>query len=231
MYELSEASWRTPGGQPVRSLIREGTNDWNTQNAIFTGEYPIPTGRSGKALDVGAYLGGVAMAYALDNPEATVYAIEPVPANCELIRRNLELNDLTARVKLVEGAVGGDHNPISVWYGYRGNESAEHHAFVGNSTLAYDNGGMLPHDEATYTPITLSDLTVTGDIEWLKIDTEGAEWAFLTGPVARVETIVGEWHPVRGHTVADMASILGSTHVVTFSGPTEGPGGFVAVRR
>jgi FkbM family methyltransferase len=231
MYELREHAWRTPGGHAVRSFIRDGTNDWNTQNAIFTGEYDIPRNRTGRAVDIGAYLGGVAMAYALDNPEATVYAIEPVPPNAELIRRNLDLNGLTERVKLVEGAVGGNHNPIQVWYGYRGNEAAEHHAFVGNSTLAYDNGGMLPHEEVTYTPITLSDLTVRGDIEWLKIDTEGAEWEFLTGPVERVETIVGEWHPVRGHTLADMASLLGSTHVVTFSGPQTGPGGFTAVRR
>lgn len=231
MYELSEGRWRTPGGHEVRSFLRAGTNDWNTQNAIFGGEYPIPRGNKGTAVDIGAYLGGVAMAYALDNPEARVIAIEPVPPNAELIRRNLELNGLTERVTLVEGAVSGNHNPVSVWYGYRGTESAEHHAFVGNSTLAYDNGGMLPHEEATYTPVTLSDLTVTGDIEWLKIDTEGAEWEFLTGPVERVATIVGEWHPVRGHTLADMASLLGETHVVTFSGPQTGPGGFVAARR
>lgn len=231
MYEVREHTWRTPGGHEVRSLIRDGTNDWNTQNAIFGGEYDIPSGRSGLAVDIGAYLGGVAIAYALDNPDSRVIAIEPVPPNADLIRRNVELNGVGDRVKVVECAVGGNHNPVSVWYGYRGNASVEHHAFVGNSTLAYDHGGELEHEEVTYTPITLSDLTTRQDVDWLKIDTEGAEWEFLTGPVERVAHIVGEWHPVRGHTLAEMAALLGRTHVVTFSGPSEGPGEFVAVRR
>ena len=228
MYEVRESVWRTPGGHEVRSLIRDGTNDWNTQNAIFADdEYGIPSGQSGVAIDVGAYLGGVSIAYALDNPEARVIAIEPVPPNVELIRQNIALNGLEGRILVIAGAVGtGD---VTVPYAYTGSESAEHHAFVGGSTL-FDP--TEAHETVTYPGLTLTRLVAGNDIAWLKIDTEGAEWTFLDDPaVANIETIVGEWHPYGGHTVGDMASLLGSTHVVTFSGPQAGPGGFRAVRR
>ena len=232
MYEVTEGSFRSPGGQALTVFYRKDTNDWNTVSATLTGdEYHLPRGLSGRAVDVGGYLGTVGIALAADNPGLAVTIIEPVPPNAALIRRNIEANGLSDRVTLIEGAASGDHEPVTVWYGYRGNEAAEHHAFVGNSTLAYDGSGILPHEEVTYTPLTLADLLADGEIDWLKIDTEGAEWSFLTGPVEMVREIVGEWHPVRGHTLADMAALLGPTHVVTFDGPQTGPGGFRAVRR
>lgn len=231
-YPIAQATFRSPGGRPLTFSYRENTNDWNTLVASVTeDEYRLPRGLSGRAVDVGGYLGSVGIALAADNPGLQVTIIEPVPPNAALIRKNIEHNDLGDRVTLIEGAISGDHNPVTVWYGYRGNEAAEHHAFVGNSTLAYANGGELEHDEVTYTPITLADLTVKGDLDYLKIDCEGGEWSFLEGPVERVQTIVGEWHPVHGHTVGDLAALLGKTHVVTFSGPQAGPGGFRAVRR
>lgn len=231
-YEIQQGSFRSPGGHALTVFYRLDTNDWNTVSATLTGdEYHLPRDLSGRAVDVGGYLGTVGIALAADNPDLRVTIIEPVPPNAALIRRNIEANDLRDRVTLIEGAASGDHEPVTISYGYRGSESLEHHAFVGNSTLAYDGPGEAPHDEITYTPLTLADLLADGDIDWLKIDTEGAEWSFLTGPVERVREIVGEWHPVRGHTLADMAALLGPTHVVTFDGPQTGPGGFRAVRR
>lgn len=235
-YALAQGIWQTPAGNLARFTYREGTNDWNTLSAILThDEYHLPKGKGGVAVDIGGYLGGVAIAYALDNPDATVYVIEPVPPNLQLIRRNVTLNGLDARVNVIAGAVGGpDDREVTVWYGYRGTEAAEHHAFVGNSTLAYDNGGMLPHEDVTYRPITLASLLylVGGKIDWLKIDTEGGEWSFLAGEgLESVEVIRGEWHPVRGHVQSDITDLIGETHRVTFDGPVEGPGGFLGERR
>ncbi len=231
-YAIQTGQWRTPAGHEMTVHYRSDTNDWNTVSATLThDEYHLPRRMTGRAVDVGGYLGTVGIALALDNPEMTVTIIEPVPFNAQLIRQNIDAADLWDRVALIEGAVSGDHEPVTVSFGYRGSESLEHHAFVGNSTLAYDGPGAADHDEVTYTPVTLADLLADGDIDWLKIDTEGAEWAFLTGPVKRVREIVGEWHPVRGHTLADMAKLLGKTHDVTFDGPEAGPGGFRAVRK
>ena len=236
-YARATAQWLTPHGKPVTFHYRVDTNDWNTISSTMAphNEYAIPEGLTGVAVDLGAYLGSVAISLAVDNPDLRVIAVEPVPPNADLIEQNIAANGLGDRIELIRGAIGGpDDDEIKVWYGYQGNVSAEHHAFVGNSTLAYDHGGELEHEEVLYHRITLSDLvTAYGYIDWLKIDTEGGEWAFLsdTEGLKHVGTLTGEWHPVRGHVIGDVLALLDNTHTVTFSGPQTGPGGFVAVRK
>ena len=233
MYALAEAIFQTPRGQPARCRYRTDTSDWNTlYSALNEDEYQLRgVSLAGLALDIGAHIGAVTLGLAIDNPDLRVIAVEPVPDNARLLRENVALNGLDDRVMVIEGAAG--RGTVTVWYGYRGTETAEHHAFIGNSSLAYDHGGSLDHDEITYEGHTLSDLApATVTVALLKIDNEGGEYDFLDDPaVSRCERIVGEWHNVRGHVQTDIASLLGATHVVTFSGPVGGPGGFTAVRR
>lgn len=230
-YAVTSATFRTPRGQPADMLYREGTNDWNTLNACMTEDEYSVRGRhfSGTALDVGAYLGGVAISLALDNPELRVVAIEPVPSNADLTRQNVTRNGLDGRVTVIEGAVG-NLDPITVDYGYRGSESADHHAFVGNSSFGFDNG--IEHESVTFPPTTLSSLIAEhGHVGLIKIDCEGGEYAFLSDPaVASVDLILGEWHPVQGKTIADVMALL-PDHTLTFTGPQGGPGGFEAVAK
>ena len=231
MYAPAAAVFRTPRGNPATMHYRTDSSDWNTlYSALNEDEYGLAGyALTGLALDIGAHIGAVTVALALDNPDLHVIAVEPVPDNARLLRENVVLNGLKDRVTVIEGAAGSGE--VTVWYGYRGSETAEHHAFIGNSSLAYDHGGENEHDEITYQGVTLSDLA-DGDVALLKIDNEGGEYDFLADPaVSRCERIVGEWHNVRGHVQTDIASLLGATHVVTFSGPVGGPGGFLAVRR
>lgn len=242
MYETQTGVFRTPHGRSVEMAIRADTNDWNTLQACMTeDEYGLRDYRiDGAAIDIGGYLGGVGIGLALDNPEARVIIVEPVPPNAALIRQNIALNGVTDRVTLIEGAAGGP-DPVHVWYGYRGTELAEHHAFVGNSTLAYDNGGELAHEEVVHeVPWSLADLIKASGaerVDIVKIDCEGGEWVILADPaVSRVDLIVGEAHSVRGHRGSDIVDLLADTHVVTLTGNPDdiaagGTCGFVAVRR
>jgi FkbM family methyltransferase len=233
MYDIREHDFRTPQGNPILMAYREDTNDWNTLTATLTeDEYSLPSGLSGIALDIGGYLGSVGIALALDNPDLQVTVVEPVPPNADLIERNIAANRVWNRVHLVRGAVGKRGTLVSVKYGYLGNEKATHHAFVGNSTL------MDPEDEdavitLTYSALDIAALVGDDDVAFCKVDTEGGEYAFLDDPrgVAQLQTIVGEWHNVDGHVIGDIAFLLSPTHLVTFSGPQTGPGGFRAVRR
>lgn len=232
-YPVVTDGFHTPHGRPVRMSYRLDTNDYNTLFATLdSDEYHLPKGLTGMALDIGGYLGSVGIALAVDNPDLHVVIVEPVPPNADLIRRNIEDNGVGDRVSLIEGAAGHGGETVEVWYGYRGSESLEHHAFVGNSTLAYESSPTA-HESVLYVGKGLADFVAEyGPLAFVKIDTEGAEWAFLDSPAVKdVETIVGEWHPVRGHTQADMLALLDDTHEVTFDGPQAGPGGFRAVRR
>lgn len=229
MYELERESFATPHGNYVQLNVRTGTNDHNTVNSCLNeDEYGLRRlTLSGKALDVGAHIGSVAIALAVDFPDLEIIALEAVPPNCELIRLNLALNGLSQRVTVLKGAACKPRQKLQkVAYGYRGSVLAEHHAFIGNATLVsasvdHDVASVLCHSLAEFVPL-----------DFLKIDCEGGEWAFLRGPaLAQVARIHGEWHPTEGHVQADMLAVLSPTHDVTFSGPIEGPGGFVAVRK
>ena len=206
--------------------IRADTNDHNTVNACLNGdEYGLRDLRlSGKALDVGAYVGGVTVALAMDNPDLHVTAIEPVPGNVELLLKNVAANDLMSRVTVIEGAAG-DGSEVNIRYGYSGSELACHHAYVGNMSLLEEPGPDNPH---TVTRMRSQTLRSLGDFAFVKIDCEGCEWDIDLSPVPQIR---GEWHPVRGHTRDEFLRRLDGTHEVSFTGPIEGPGGFEAVWR
>lgn len=232
-YAVTSATFRTPRGRAVDMLYREGTSDWNTLNACMTeDEYGFKDRKiTGTAVDIGAHLGGVSVGWAQDNPDAQIIAIEAVPQNAELLRSNVDRNEVSGRVTVIENAAGGSE-PVEMRFGYRGSESAEHHAWIGNSSLAYDSE-VIEHDTLVYEhPITLSGLVALyGPIELLKIDCEGGEYAILSdAAVNAIPSIVGEWHPVRAKTIGDVIALL-PKHTVTFTGPQAGPGGFEAALR
>jgi len=222
MYDLVEATFTTPRGSSVRMTYRTDTNDWNTLASCLTeDEYGLrDLHLTGRALDIGAYLGGVTVALTVDNPDLSVVAIEPVPGNAELLRRNVEF--LGHRVLVVEGAAG-DGNDVNIRYGYSGSELACHHAFVGNMSLLSEPGPDTPH-----TVQRMRSRKIGTGWDFAKVDCEGCEWDVDLAPIPLIH---GEWHPIRGYTQADFLRRLEATHDVTFSGPVEGPGGFVAVRR
>ena len=242
MTVYSPAVWefRTPRGAPASLQYRLDTNDWNTLNASMTeDEYQLrdlPT-LTGWALDIGGYLGSVAIALAVDNPGLRVLCVEPVPDNALLIRANIAANGLGDRVSLLEAAMAApDVAETTVRYRYTGSALADHHAFVGNISLIEGTGATdIPHDETIVACLSIGAIADRYGIDRLalvKIDCEGCEWSALTDPaVALVDRFVGEWHPTGGHTQADLTTLLSPSHDVTFSGPVAGPGGFVAVLR
>ena len=228
-YRERTGLWHTPGGRRVTFWYREDTNDWNTLTAsLDQDEYELPQDLTGRAVDVGGYLGSVGIALAKDNPGLTVTIIEPVPYNADLIARNIELNEISDRVALVQGAVG--EGIVTVDYHFRGTQAAEHHAFVGNSTVAK---GMpcVVSEWTMHNGIDLAHLAEYGT-DFLKIDCEGGEWPlFAPSGGGPFRVIVGEAHAVDGHVGGDIVGLLNETHDVTLSGDPETTCGFRAVLR
>lgn len=232
-------TWTTPG-RGVSAIFdyryRPETTDWNTVSSILTAdEYGIAgMTLSGWAIDVGAHIGGMTIGLALNNPDLRVIAIEPVPGNVELLRRNVANNGLTDRVIVLDGAAGIEGECQIAWNWNDGDGSSlTGHRFIGGSSLAMDNPGV-PHDEVTVRSHSLAGLIKEygiQDVAFLKIDCEGCEATFLRSTaVKHVARIVGEWHPPYA-TQASILKMLGKTHDVTFGEPEGGPAGFSAVRR
>jgi FkbM family methyltransferase len=150
----------------------------------------------------------------LDNPQARAICVEPIPDNVGVLRQNLELNGLAERATVIAAAVGTKT------------------VRMGSGTERYVANMLGASGPETLVPkVTLRDLVkeAGGEIELLKTDCEGGEWALLRPLcVKHVERIVGEWH---GRTEADLVELLAATHVVVASETHPGLGLFVASRK
>jgi FkbM family methyltransferase len=228
MYTVTHGTFRTPRGQKVELSYREDTNDYNTlRSCLDEDEYHLADlylAGGAIALDIGAHIGGVSIALALDNPECQVVAVEAVPPNADFVRENAIRAGVGDRID-VRQAVAGQPGSVTVSWGWAGNPTAEHHAFVGNAVMPE------AHLEATMTEqrqaITLANLVEQyGAFGFAKVDCEGCEFPFLQGPaLEKVALIRGEVHS----DPADLVSQLILTHEVSV--PSVIPGFFEAVRR
>jgi FkbM family methyltransferase len=126
--------------------------------------------------DIGANLGQMMLLFAsLVGSTGRVTSFEPVPALCEGVRRNIELNRLT-NVEAICAAVGAS-------------EAAQAFMF----TDAHPTQGKLASVEAGYqvagaAPVTVAGMTLDGYVanggpspDVVKVDTEGAAAAVLRG--------------------------------------------------
>jgi len=213
---------------------REGTSDWNTLwSAMNEDEYQLRgLDLKGVALDIGGHIGSVTVSLLLDFPDLEVITLEPIPENIDLLHRNIAANGRLSQV--VDGAAGYHGDATTIRYDYVGNETSEHHAWIGNTTLSRPD---QEHRSRVVSTFSIDDLVPEDDIAFAKVDCEGGEWEFLDSPdVARVALIVGERHAVPRHDDkpsdrAELLRLLDPTHDVTFTGPEGGPEGFRAVRR
>ncbi len=201
---------KTPNGNRLRIECRAETNDQDTaHNVAKLDEYGLAgLDLAGWALDVGSQIGSVAVALAVDHPDLTVVAVEPIPDNLISLYRNIELNGVEGRVLVVPMAAGGPTaDLVRIRYGF-----PNRHRYVGN--LGEDG-----HTEEFDAPaVSLSSLLKTYRIDQaalLKIDCEGCEWAFLRDPAtARISLITGETHD---GSEAELISIL-PEHIVVKTG-------------
>lgn len=220
--------------QGLKFWLREGTTDYNTVAACtFHDEYGLVNVPMDGMLvfDLGAHIGGVSVACAARG--ATVVAVEPVPDNAALVKRNAEANELLPWVTVVEAAAG-ESGHRRLLYGFGGSPNADAHSFIGNTypettSTAPGDGTWVEKLVPSYSLTHLCHCYGVPDI--LKVDCEGGEWAVLADrAIDAVPLIVGEWHPVDGHGRDEVVTLL-SKHDVIFTGPEAGPGGFTARRR
>jgi FkbM family methyltransferase len=194
MYRVTQGTFRTPRGQTPTLAYREDTNDWNVLiSCLNEDEYNLKELHlSGTALDIGAHIGGVTLALALDNPELKVIAVEAVPPNVELLRENVRRAGVEERVTVLQAAAGKGKTATVRW-AFEGNYVADHHAFIGNA--------VMPETTTAGTAEKLDVVTLNalvkefGPFSFAKVDCEGCEYDFLTGTgLASCELIRGEEH-------------------------------------
>lgn len=223
----------SPKGTPASLFYREDTSDLSTIGSTWNlwgnldDEYglsslPLLTGL---AVDVGAHVGSVALALLADHPDLHVIAVEPLAENVELIEASARHNGWMDRLTMVHGGIATGES-IAIAYDFTGDENRRNHRFIGGMTLGREG----EHKTVTVPAVSLSDLIGDEDVEFLKHDCEGCEWALLADPaIARCKRIVGEGHPA--DWLERVHAALDATHDVIVIDDRGGPGTFRALLR
>jgi FkbM family methyltransferase len=158
--------------------------DLSTEKEIWLGTYEPELqaairrfGRLGMvAYDIGANIGYVTILLALTGgPGSQVFAFEPLPANLERLRSNIELNDLQDRVRAIPIAIGE----------HAGRSRFLVHASGGMGKLEGSDGRQTRYeDEIEVEMLALDDfIWERGNPppDLIKIDIEGGETKAVCG--------------------------------------------------
>jgi FkbM family methyltransferase len=133
-------------------------------------------------VDVGANIGDFTIQAAKLCPAGHVYAVEPISGNCECIRRQLQLNQVT-NVTILHLALGDCDGEVAIHNA--GSHSSVYWGEDASERVRQVNLESFMHDHNIET------------IDLLKLDCEGAEWNILPGAVAqfpKIRQICMEYH-------------------------------------
>ena len=180
------------GDASCQSVPREITRNYHLDRIAFE--------PGDVAIDAGAYIGIVSIYLAKKWPGVRVIAVEPVPENVALLRRNLETNGVADRVEVVEKAISSAGLRTTSLWGKEG----------GNLVLSEFNRVMEIERKAEC--ITLRDLFKQHNVEQcklLKMDIEGSEHAALLDDdiLDRVDYLSIEIHAVDGYNSQTLADL------------------------
>lgn len=164
--------------------------------------------RGGIVLDIGANIGSFSIYCGLKG--ATVYAVEPEPNNLEVLKKNVELNNLQDSITIIDYGVS-DFNGVAVI-----DDSG------GGSTIKDNKPG------STINIISFDDLLKKYNIEEvdvLKVDIEGSEKELILGAsresINKCNYITMEFDIRVGDSLGAMVQKLSETHHVRIMGSWE----------
>ena len=161
-------------------------------------------------LDIGANIGYYALIErSLIGDAGKLLLIEPSPENVKLLKKNLELNDIS-NAKVVEGAVSHANEKKNFHLSHESNLNTFHNY---GSIKKHLSGEEIEVD--TYTvPSLLSDTSFLDKLDLIRMDVEGHEVSVINGMLEQIEsnqlspTIIFETHISRYTEGNDMSHSL-----------------------
>lgn len=141
-------------------------------------------------LDIGANMGQFALRVAQQFPEGHIYSFEPLHESAMGLRRTrrwLRLSNISIQEEAVCDAVGTEtiHVPI-LKSGFREGALA---ALEGNKT-SYDDVGYDAEIVRTNTIDSFIKTSALNRVDFIKVDTEGAESRVISGGLATIERLL-----------------------------------------
>jgi len=180
-----------------------------TEYQISNIKYPI--------LDIGAHIGVFSIYASVINPKCQIFALEPEPANFELLKDNLKLNH-TENVKVIRAAlVSGDELNTNLYL----SKNTHNHSTVslrGGPDPSYPLGTSYAISSSITVPaINLERLIKEQKIKQiglLKMDIEGAEFDIISNikyPIFNhIQNLVVEYHESNNHKRPELETLIRS---------------------
>jgi FkbM family methyltransferase len=179
LYQPAAAKWRPLyRAAPLRfapGVVMDLSHGDRVSDCIaFTGVYELPltrhllrlARRGGTLIDVGANLGYFTLLWAAANPANRVFAFEASPRNIEWLARNVAMNQLDRRVRVIPRAAGRE--PGALRFDPGPADQTGWGGFAEAGPIAVD---VVRVDQAAEYP---------PEITLLKVDIEGADaWALM----------------------------------------------------
>jgi FkbM family methyltransferase len=182
----------TFNGHPF--FYRSGTADVSALNEVLfrkgkKSEYYFPLDEDPKViLDIGGHIGDSAIYYALKYPKARIYTVEPIPANFEILKKNIAPYP---NIRAFNFGLGHENGSFPV-YALDGNPYN-----TGGYSLISEGGRLDMEARIRRVSEFLAENSLDS-VDLIKIDTEGAEYDILTAfpdeALKRVKWIIGELH-------------------------------------
>lgn len=192
----------------IEIYIRPGTFDKNVVYEIFLRNDYLINGiqvrDSDTILDVGANIGIFSILVAGMCPNGRIYAIEPIPDNCEILRRNIKLNKIS-NIEILELALS-DHD-------------GHDEIYIDDRNLG-GNSFFIDGVPLKVKVITLESLIRTLNLErinLIKMDCEGSEFDIIMSSsdeiLCKIEYISLEYHEISGRpSPSDLVEFLRNHH-------------------
>lgn len=170
------------GGRAFTLLVRDGADLAVLREIFADGEYSADIQPPSTILDIGSHIGASAAFFALRYPEARIIAYEPDPENFSILQKNMR--QFTG-VNCVQAAVS-DITGEQVFF-------VNTKSSISSSLVSR---GSDEKEMRTHT-ISLSDLLVQENPDFIKFDVEGGEYRMFWRAgenLSRCKTFIGEVH-------------------------------------
>ena len=184
---------------PYTILTRKGSRievaDWSEVTTVWrvfcAEEYRLPASCI-TIVDLGANIGAFTILAAENDPESQVIAVEPFPSTFQRLSDNVQANQLEDRVTLIQSAIHSTEKVVRMTSAESG------HSYARRVTKS----NVLESIEIS--GITLTSLLENhqiSEVDLLKVDIEGGEYAMLEGcddeTLRKCKVIAMEYHDAK----------------------------------
>lgn len=155
-------------------------------------------------IDLGAHIGMTTLYFKRLFPQARITAYEPIPANFELLKKNVEENQLD-KVKLVRAAVAPKSGQIIL------QEPIGEDAWKSGAGIIPGGWkGAQTNKQIRIEAVGIREV-INGRVDLLKMDIEGMEYEVIRNMGAKIRSIgrmIIEVHPRKDHRAEEIKKIL-----------------------